>query len=344
MGYSLVISDRRDIFPLWRKFHRLQSEMVAYQLPGSSMNRMPSYRSRPLGSFAAMGLFVLCGASGCRTMFKEVPYDGSTDSTTDEPLTTTVYGDGTSAEPEPDTGVFEDTGGSEDGNVDGGADDGSVDGGSGEGEGSDGGADGGGSDAGADDGGADGGGSDSGGSGTDGGTGGASEGDTGGGTGEVLLPTEDCNGIDDDGDGEIDEGACPDTVVTEPITGHAYMVVETAMQWFDAQAYCASYGYTLVTIDDATENDFVWELVFEGTDGVGSSNTYTWMGLHEDVGASWEWDSGASLGFDAWSSSVITDSYGTSTYGQAAAFADESSAAWSEVPQTWFYSAVCETP
>ena len=157
-------------------------------------------------------------------------------------------------------------------------------------------------------------------------------------------PEELCNGVDDDGDGLIDEDACPDWVVTDPLTGRAYLVVATPLMWFDAATYCASYGYTLATIDDAVENQYVWELVFDGSDGVATANAHTWIGLHEDVGGSWGWSTGDALSYTAWGGTEITDDYGTPTYGQAAAFGDEATASWFEAPQTWFHHAVCESP
>jgi hypothetical protein len=279
----------------------------------------------------ACGLVVL--STACRTL----PKPG------DDPLP-----DGADTGPlSDDTGDVPDTGSddSSDGGGDSGGDDtGSGDGGTGDsGSGDSGSGDGGTGDSGSGDGGTgdSGGDTSDGGEGEDGGEGG--EGTDGGSS--SSDPEEICNGVDDDGDGEIDEDACDDEVVTDPSTGRAYMVVETSMMWFDAAAYCTSYGYNLVTIDDDTENDFVWELIFDGSDGVHTANSHTWIGLHEDVGASWAWHDGtATGGYDASGSVVIEDVYGTVTYGQAMAFGDEDTATWFEAPQTWYHASVCESP
>jgi hypothetical protein len=276
----------------------------------------------------ACGLVVL--STACRTL----PKPG------DDPLP-----DGADTGPlSDDTGDVPDTGSddSSDGGGDSGGDDtGSGDGGTGDsgsgdsGSGDSGSGDGGTGDSGSGDGGTGDGGTGEGGEGGEGTDGGSSSSD----------PEEICNGVDDDGDGEIDEDACDDEVVTDPSTGRAYMVVETSMMWFDAAAYCTSYGYNLVTIDDDTENDFVWELIFDGSDGVHTANSHTWIGLHEDVGASWAWHDGtATGGYDASGSVVIEDVYGTVTYGQAMAFGDEDTATWFEAPQTWYHASVCESP
>jgi len=274
-------------------------------------------------TLAGWSLALLVLASGCRTPPKpgEDGLDGSegTDSGLLEDLATPDDGeDGT------DTGS-DDTGGDDSGGDDSGGDDS------------------GGDDSGGDDGG--GSGDDGGGSGDGGGSDG---GDSGGeGSGDSSGdPDELCNGIDDDGDGLIDEGdACPDVVVTDPDTGGTYLVVEEAMMWFDAAAYCVSYGYTLATIDDEAENAFIWELIYDGEDGVHTVNAHTWIGLHEDLGMAWEWHDGtATGGYDASSGDVVTDDYGTVTFGQAMAFGDEDTYTWFEAPQTWYHHAVCEAP
>jgi len=252
---------------------------------------------------------LLVGIVACRTP----PKDGSLDP--DEDTAGVDLPDDDTATDD----TADDTGGEDTGSEDGGGEDGSDDGGGDDGTGDDGG---------------------DGGTGDDGGDGGA--GDDGG--DDSSTPEEICNGVDDDGDGEIDEDACPDVVVTDPATGRAYMVVETPMMWFDAEAYCTAYGYTLATIDDEAENLYVWELIFDGEDGVSTVNAHTWVGLHEDVGGSWEWSAGDAVAYTAWGGLEITDDYGTPTYGQAAAIGDEDTALWFEAPQTWFHHAICESP
>ncbi len=149
---------------------------------------------------------------------------------------------------------------------------------------------------------------------------------------------------DRDGDGiPDDEDACPDTVVTDPDSGVAYMMVAAHMDWSHAQANCAAYGYTLVTIEDTAENDLVWELIYEGEDGLGHIDAHTWIGYRQPVGDSWQWD-GVSTSYENFDSEVITDDYGTVYFGQAAAFGDAADMYWHEAPQTWRYASVCESP
>jgi hypothetical protein len=248
----------------------------------------------------------------------------------------------------------------------GGADDtaatGGEDGGDGGEDGADGGEDGGedGADGGEDGGGEDGGGTggedgggtggeDGGGTGGEdgGGTGGEDGGGTGGedGGGTGSTPSEICNGLDDDGDGLIDEDdVCGEPVETEPESGHAYLFLLTGYSWHAAQTYCRSIGYDLVTIDSEEENDWLHEAIYDGEDGVGYLNVNTWIGYQEAVGASaWTWSDGTPAGFESWSGDVTEDDYGTVYYGQAAAFADHTTAHWEEVPATWVYAAVCES-
>jgi hypothetical protein len=239
------------------------------------------------------------------------------------------------------------------GDEDDGGDDASGEDGDGEdGGGEDGGDDATGEDGGGEDGGGeDGGGDDGGGTGGDGGgtggeDGGGTGGEDGGGTGsDGGDPEEICNGLDDDGDGLIDEDdVCGEPVETEPESGHAYLFLLTGYTWHGAQSYCRSIGYDLVTIDSQDENDWLHEAIYDGDDGAGHLNVNTWIGYQEAVGATaWTWSDGTTPAFEAWSGETLEDDYGTVTFGQAAAFHDYTTAHWEEVPANWVYAAVCES-
>ena len=122
------------------------------------------------------------------------------------------------------------------------------------------------------------------------------------------------------------------------------MTVTTHMSWPDAAAYCTSVGYHLVTIEDATETNTVWELIYSGTDGIGHIEAHTWIGYNEPYGGAWQWHDGSTSTYDNFDGEVITETYGSTTYGQAAAFGDSTDQGWHEAPQTWRYASVCETP
>ena len=161
---------------------------------------------------------------------------------------------------------------------------------------------------------------------------------------EPGKPTEEiCDGQDNDLDGEIDE----DDVCASPVLnydGHAYMFVDTAMAWAVARDACEAMGYHLVQIDDEAENIWVHEQIYPGTDGVGWLSSHTWIGL-SDASAdwSWVWTDGSTPSYDYWSGEVITDGYGTTHYGQAAAYGDYAWHHWLVSPANWEYRAVCES-
>ncbi len=78
--------------------------------------------------------------------------------------------------------------------------------------------------------------------------------------------------------------------------GHDYLFVVTARNWDDAQAYCRQYGYDLVTINDANEEN--WLHAQENS----RSGNHWWMG-YTDRGfeGSWRWISGLPSTYANWS-------------------------------------------
>jgi hypothetical protein len=173
--------------------------------------------------------------------------------------------------------------------------------------------------------------------------------DTGAGTDtdsgeDTAAPTEEiCDGQDNDADGEIDEeDVCEHAVLN--YEGHAYLFIDTDMAWAVARDACEALGYTLVKLESEEENAWVHEQVYTGEDDIGLLKAHTWIGL-SDPGASWEWGwtDGDAPVYEYWSGEVVKDGFGTTHFGQAAAYGDHSWPHWLVSPANWEYRAVCES-
>ncbi len=118
---------------------------------------------------------------------------------------------------------------------------------------------------------------------------------------------ETCNGLDDDCNGHIDDGAgCPCGLQAEN-GGHAYFFCghSDRRSWTDASAYCAMYGYELVTIDDAGEQTWVASEAQSYT----SDKTW-WIGANDrDTEGSFVWvGSGFGISYENWNDGEPNDS------------------------------------
>jgi hypothetical protein len=99
--------------------------------------------------------------------------------------------------------------------------------------------------------------------------------------------------FEDDGDGTVDDWYVPrpEGWQHNPVTGHDYLFVEDGMSWADAEAYAASVGGHLVTINDAAENDWL----------IATFDTDYWIGLNDRAReGQWVWASGEPVTFTDW--------------------------------------------
>ncbi|MBM4365420.1 MAG: hypothetical protein FJ102_04345 [Deltaproteobacteria bacterium] len=151
-----------------------------------------------------------------------------------------------------------------------------------------------------------------------------------------ALPgaAERCNAADDDCDGTVDNGAdCPGTLAE--YDDHRYFFVGSPASWESAQSECASRGYHLVDLDDATEEAWAWALAESVNDA-----TAWWIGLNDRYSeGSFAWDGGSSSTFTDWRAGEPND-YGGNE--DCAAMADGGGGAWNDKDCATTYAYACE--
>lgn len=121
---------------------------------------------------------------------------------------------------------------------------------------------------------------------------------------DAGCPPEACNGLDDDCDARIDEGAgCP--CDRREHGGHAYLVCPDARSWLGARSRCEASGYTLAVVETAAEDAFLYgEIASRGLDD-------TWIGLNDAVTeGTWVWLDGVPLGYEHWDEGEPNDGAG----------------------------------
>ena len=147
--------------------------------------------------------------------------------------------------------------------------------------------------------------------------------------------TEECNGIDDDCDGTADTASvCPCNVEYDGDYEHPYLFCESALNWADAETTCEDYGYTLLVVDDATED--AW------ADGVADTySTDKWWFGYDDITleGSWVWVDGSSSTYTNWGSSEPNDSGGNEDCAQLNRYTDGT---WNDEPCSSTFYFVCE--
>jgi hypothetical protein len=102
--------------------------------------------------------------------------------------------------------------------------------------------------------------------------------------------TEICDGVDNDCDGEYEEGGvCPCTVETIGSSVYQFCTT-TSNDWLGASDACAANGYHLVTIDNQVEDDWVWDTYSNAA----VPSTSLWIGLNDyDSDGVATWDDGS---------------------------------------------------
>jgi hypothetical protein len=148
------------------------------------------------------------------------------------------------------------------------------------------------------------------------------------------VPLEECNGVDDDGDGLIDEWsplneACNDCTLFQR-SGSAYWRCDGG-RWTDVQPVCAGFGANLASIQDADENLFLTLM--------GDSST-NWIGLN-DIGNEgvFTYVDGAPLEYTNW-----VDGQVPSTNLDSNCVGVDSQGEWEPFNCTNYRAGFCEAP
>ena len=125
---------------------------------------------------------------------------------------------------------------------------------------------------------------------------------------------EDCDGVDQNCDGIVDNTAdCPCTQYN--YDGNSYLFCTDSRRWTSARNECRDYGYELVTINAALEQEWLLTVIRTYWD---VPNDSYWTGLNDrssERGGSrsgWTWVSGQPYTFSAWHSTYYyqPDNYG----------------------------------
>ena len=63
------------------------------------------------------------------------------------------------------------------------------------------------------------------------------------------------------------------------------------MNWFDCRASCADAGWTMLCIQNAQQNNFIW----------GKTGVETWLGYSDkEIEGTWEWVNGCQSNYTNW--------------------------------------------
>jgi hypothetical protein len=115
-----------------------------------------------------------------------------------------------------------------------------------------------------------------------------------------------------DGGGIQVTGLGPDFIlapIQRPGSQNWYFLTPNALAWDQAEAYAAQCGGHLVTIEDATENAWLWSQY---------SSEGPWIGLFRDQGSNittgWKWTSGSISPFRSWNPNQPDYANGTELY------------------------------
>jgi hypothetical protein len=114
----------------------------------------------------------------------------------------------------------------------------------------------------------------------------------------ACTPTsEECNAVDDDCNGLVDDDGCECRVETRGSSAYLFCSGETGqdMNAWDAAAYCEERGYHLVIIDSAEEGTWLMDIAF-------AIDNQDWgIGLNDEgEEGTWLWPDGTAPAYTNW--------------------------------------------
>ncbi len=156
----------------------------------------------------------------------------------------------------------------------------------------------------------------------------------------VCAAAESCNGLDDDCDGVIDDGACPIGCrgSIDPSSLVAYAFCSPTLDYTAARTNCESIGMNLAAIETASESTY---LDFRVATRLGGSAS-VWIGAESGSDTVWRW-----RGSDVFWTGTATGSAASGRYtrwgvGAPSPVASRSCAYIATATGTWMDDAACD--
>ena len=166
---------------------------------------------------------------------------------------------------------------------------------------------------------------------------GASSGGTssGGSSSCVTTGAEVCDGVDNDCNGQIDDGnVCPCSV--QAFAARSYLFCRQVADWRDAQLLCSKYGYHLASIRDAAADRFL------GRSAASIASTRWWIGLNDlALKGRWAWQAGTPVSYVRWAAGEPNDTGGVEDCVELNRFGADGG--WNDEPCDGALPFVCES-
>jgi hypothetical protein len=161
---------------------------------------------------------------------------------------------------------------------------------------------------------------------------------------DVCVPTgqEQCDGLDNNCEGRIDENACRDGCIGAAFEGVGYMLCyrdDRTRNWRDAEMDCVAHNMHLARVDSEAQNAFIratgMNVNFDGNIWIGGSDA--------DVEGRWVWIDGTQFWMGNFSGQPVDGHFTAWSMGQpnSASGQEDCLAMWMGV-STW-HDATCGT-